>query len=85
MTLPSDRFTLTSRSFDALLSETIRCIQHIVHELHGHYPDALYVDALTWRALRRAVSRNVWRFGRKFEGEIAEFKIMATPIRMLDQ
>ncbi len=84
MTLSSDRFTLRSRSFDALLSEAIRCIQHRVNELHG-YPDAIYVDHLTWRALRRAVSRNFWRFGRKFEGEVGEFKIMATPVRKLDK
>ncbi len=77
----ADRFTLTSRSFDGLLSDAVRCLQWRVRELGGKYPDAIYVDRVTWRALRRAVSRRVHFFDREFIGDSNEFMIMATPVR----
>jgi len=80
----ADRFTLSARTFDGLMSQAVRCLKWRYSELGGRYPAAIYVDRVTWRALRRAVSRIVCRFERNSEGSINEFKIMATPVRMYD-
>ena len=77
----SDRFTLTARTFDGLISQAVRFLHWRYNEL-GRYPDAIYVDRKTWRALRRAVSRKLRTFYRTSEGSINEFQIMATPVKM---
>jgi hypothetical protein len=80
----SDRVMLLSRSFDGMISEAMRFIAWRRTELNGQYPEAIFVNRLIYRALRRAIYRRLTLFHAANYGfDRRDLMIMSTEIRTM--